>query len=232
MKLLITGGAGFSARAWRARCWHAARWPDRPSATSCSPTRRQRPTDLRADPRVAPASARCSSSARRCATRPSTASSTWPRRCPVNARPTSISACARTWTARARCSTRCVARQRRGAATRLVFSSSVAVFGPDAAVPMPAIVADDTLPAPQTSYGTHKLVCEHLIADYTRKGYHRRPRRAADDGDGAPRAAERRGVVVLQRHHPRAARGRRVGLPGVRRGLAPGVVAVPHGRKG
>jgi D-erythronate 2-dehydrogenase len=55
--------------------------------------------------------------------------------------------------------------------TRLVFSSSVAVFGPDAAVPMPALVADDTLPTPQTSYGTHKLICEHLVADYTRKGY-------------------------------------------------------------
>jgi nucleoside-diphosphate-sugar epimerase len=38
-------------------------------------------------------------------------------------------------------------------------------------VPLPAIVADDTLPAPQTSYGTHKLICEHLVADYTRKGY-------------------------------------------------------------
>jgi len=54
---------------------------------------------------------------------------------------------------------------------RLVFSSSVAVFGPDPAVPLPARVADDTLPAPQTSYGTHKLICEHLVADYTRKGY-------------------------------------------------------------
>jgi nucleoside-diphosphate-sugar epimerase len=54
---------------------------------------------------------------------------------------------------------------------RLVFSSSVAVFGPDPAVPLPALVADDTLPAPQTSYGTHKLICEHLLADYTRKGY-------------------------------------------------------------
>ena len=58
-----------------------------------------------------------------------------------------------------------------GKAPRLVFSSSVAVFGPDPAVPLPAIVADDTLPAPQTSYGTHKLICEHLVADYTRKGY-------------------------------------------------------------
>lgn len=62
--------------------------------------------------------------------------------------------------------------QHQGAApTRLVFSSSIAVFGPDAGVPMPAVVADDTLPTPQTSYGTQKLVCEHLIADYTRKGY-------------------------------------------------------------
>jgi len=58
-----------------------------------------------------------------------------------------------------------------GNVPRLVFSSSVAVFGPDPAVPLPAVVADDTLPTPQTSYGTHKLVCEHLIADYTRKGY-------------------------------------------------------------
>jgi len=55
--------------------------------------------------------------------------------------------------------------------TRLVFSSSVAVYGPDAAVPLPAVVADDTLPTPQTSYDKQKLICEHLIADYTRKGY-------------------------------------------------------------
>jgi D-erythronate 2-dehydrogenase len=55
--------------------------------------------------------------------------------------------------------------------TRLVFSSSIAVFGPDPAVPLPATVADDTLPAPQTSYGTQKLICEHLVADYTRKGF-------------------------------------------------------------
>ena len=58
-----------------------------------------------------------------------------------------------------------------GKVARVVFSSSVAVFGPDPAVPLPKVVADDTLPAPQTSYGTQKLICEHLIADYTRKGY-------------------------------------------------------------
>jgi nucleoside-diphosphate-sugar epimerase len=58
-----------------------------------------------------------------------------------------------------------------GKAPRFVFSSSVAVFGPDPAVPLPGVVTDTTLPAPQTSYGTQKLICEHLVADYTRKGY-------------------------------------------------------------
>jgi len=45
------------------------------------------------------------------------------------------------------------------------------VFGPDPALPMPKVVADDSIPAPQTSYGTQKLICEHLVADYTRKGF-------------------------------------------------------------
>ena len=58
-----------------------------------------------------------------------------------------------------------------GKVAKLVFSSSVAVFGPDPSFAWPGTVADDTLPAPQTSYGTHKLMCEYLIADYTRKGY-------------------------------------------------------------
>lgn len=63
-------------------------------------------------------------------------------------------------------------RVERGAApARLVFSSSIAVFGPDPAVPLPAVVNDTTLPTPQTSYGVHKHICEHLVADYTRKGY-------------------------------------------------------------
>jgi nucleoside-diphosphate-sugar epimerase len=58
-----------------------------------------------------------------------------------------------------------------GRVPRLVFSSSVAVFGPDPAHPLPDVVADETLPAPQTSYGTQKLVCEHLVADFTRRGF-------------------------------------------------------------
>ena len=60
---------------------------------------------------------------------------------------------------------------RGGKPPRLVFSSSVAVFGPDPSKPLPDLVADDTLPAPKTSYGTHKLMCEYLIADYSRKGF-------------------------------------------------------------
>lgn len=51
------------------------------------------------------------------------------------------------------------------------FSSSVAVYGSDAAVPLPAVVRDDTLPTPQSSYGIHKFVCEQLVADYSRKGF-------------------------------------------------------------
>ena len=53
------------------------------------------------------------------------------------------------------------------APARMVFSSSVAVFGGD----LPAVVTDDTTPTPQTSYGTQKLIGELLVADHTRKGY-------------------------------------------------------------
>ena len=56
-------------------------------------------------------------------------------------------------------------------APRFVFASSVAVFGSDPAFPLPATVRDDTLPTPQSSYGIHKLICEQLVADYTRKGF-------------------------------------------------------------
>ncbi|MEO8855517.1 MAG: D-erythronate dehydrogenase [Burkholderiaceae bacterium] len=58
-----------------------------------------------------------------------------------------------------------------GKPARLVFSSSVAVYGPDPSFALPKRVGDETLPAPQTSYGVQKLVCEHLITDYTRKGF-------------------------------------------------------------
>jgi nucleoside-diphosphate-sugar epimerase len=53
----------------------------------------------------------------------------------------------------------------------LVFSSSLAVFGNDPALPPLDVVEDDTFPHPQTSYGTQKLIGELLVADYARKGF-------------------------------------------------------------
>jgi D-erythronate 2-dehydrogenase len=50
---------------------------------------------------------------------------------------------------------------------RLVFSSSIAVFG----APFPAAIPDDFAPTPLTSYGTQKAMIELLLADYTRRGF-------------------------------------------------------------
>jgi nucleoside-diphosphate-sugar epimerase len=50
---------------------------------------------------------------------------------------------------------------------RLVFTSSLAVFGP----PLPEMVTDATTPIPQSSYGTQKLIGELLVADFARKGF-------------------------------------------------------------
>jgi nucleoside-diphosphate-sugar epimerase len=53
----------------------------------------------------------------------------------------------------------------------VVFTSSLAVFGSDPAIGPIGEVDDDTLPRPQSSYGTQKFVGEQLVADYTRKGF-------------------------------------------------------------
>lgn len=53
----------------------------------------------------------------------------------------------------------------------VVFASSVAVFGASDDHPLPAMVNDHTLPNPQSSYGIQKVIGEHLLADYTRKGF-------------------------------------------------------------
>jgi len=57
-----------------------------------------------------------------------------------------------------------------GAHPRLVFTSSVAVYGPGAGV-LPETVLDTTAVAPLSSYGTQKAIAELLINDYTRKGF-------------------------------------------------------------
>ncbi|WP_075737216.1 D-erythronate dehydrogenase [Streptomyces acidiscabies] len=58
-----------------------------------------------------------------------------------------------------------------GPVPRLVFASSVAVYGSDPALPLPPVVGESTLPMPRSSYGVQKFVCEQLIADYTRRGF-------------------------------------------------------------
>lgn len=72
------------------------------------------------------------------------------------------------------------------AAPRLVFASTVAVYG-DA---LPEAVDEQTPPAPALSYGAHKLACEILIADAARRGdvdacSLRLPGVVARPGDGA-----------------------------------------------
>ena len=50
---------------------------------------------------------------------------------------------------------------------RVVFSSSIAVFG----APFPPRIDDDFFQTPLTSYGTQKAICELLLADYSRRGF-------------------------------------------------------------
>jgi nucleoside-diphosphate-sugar epimerase len=51
-------------------------------------------------------------------------------------------------------------------APRVVFTSSVAVFG----APLPDMIPDDFATTPLTSYGTQKAIGELLLADYSRRG--------------------------------------------------------------
>jgi nucleoside-diphosphate-sugar epimerase len=54
-----------------------------------------------------------------------------------------------------------------GAPLRLVFSSSMASFGP----PLPDVVDDSTPQHPASSYGTQKVIAELLLDDYSRRGF-------------------------------------------------------------
>ncbi|MEZ6125531.1 MAG: SDR family oxidoreductase [Planctomycetaceae bacterium] len=49
---------------------------------------------------------------------------------------------------------------------RLVFTSSIAVFG----APFPDAIGDDFHTTPLTSYGTQKAICELLLNDFSRRG--------------------------------------------------------------
>jgi nucleoside-diphosphate-sugar epimerase len=50
---------------------------------------------------------------------------------------------------------------------RLVFTSSIAVFG----APFPDAIPDSFHHTPLTSYGTQKAICELLLTDYSRRGF-------------------------------------------------------------
>jgi D-erythronate 2-dehydrogenase len=50
---------------------------------------------------------------------------------------------------------------------RLVFTSSIAVFGE----PLPEVIGDSHHHTPLTSYGTQKAICELLLSDYSRRGF-------------------------------------------------------------
>ena len=50
---------------------------------------------------------------------------------------------------------------------RVVFTSSIAVFG----APLPYPIPDEFHTTPLTSYGTQKAICELLLADYSRRGF-------------------------------------------------------------
>jgi D-erythronate 2-dehydrogenase len=57
--------------------------------------------------------------------------------------------------------------RQRGHRPRVVFASSVAVYGGE----MPEVVQNNTALNPQSSYGTQKAIAELLLADYTRRGF-------------------------------------------------------------
>src|SRR5882762_2821692 len=50
---------------------------------------------------------------------------------------------------------------------RLVFTSSIAVFG----APFPEAIGDEFFHTPLTSYGTQKAIDELLLSDFTRRGF-------------------------------------------------------------
>ena len=60
-----------------------------------------------------------------------------------------------------------IRKQGAGYRPRVVFTSSIAVFG----APFPEAIGDDFLNAPLTSYGTQKAIVELLLSDYSRRGF-------------------------------------------------------------
>lgn len=60
-----------------------------------------------------------------------------------------------------------IANRQDGYKPRVVFTSSIAVFG----APLPYPIPDEFHTTPLTSYGTQKAICELLLSDYSRRGF-------------------------------------------------------------
>lgn len=60
-----------------------------------------------------------------------------------------------------------IANGKDGYKPRVVFTSSIAVFG----APLPYPIPDEFHTTPLTSYGTQKAICELLLSDYSRRGF-------------------------------------------------------------
>jgi nucleoside-diphosphate-sugar epimerase len=99
---------------------------------------------------------------------------------------------------------------------RVVYASSIAVYGGS----LPACVDEATLPSPALSYGAHKLACEILLADASRRGgvdgcALRLPGVVARPGDGA-------GLIsaFMSQLFWKLAAGQPIALPVTREGTA------------
>lgn len=57
--------------------------------------------------------------------------------------------------------------RKRSPGARVVYASSQAVYNNSVTLP----VTESQMPTPETSYGAEKMMCEYLIAEYTRRGF-------------------------------------------------------------
>ena len=89
--------------------------------------------------------------------------------------------------------------RQRGHTPRVVFTSSVAVYGGD----LPDVVTDDLALRPASSYGTQKAIAELLLADYSRRGFVDGRVLRLPTVSVRPGLPNKAASVIRQRHHPR-----------------------------
>ena len=100
-------------------------------------------------------------------------------------------------------------RRVQGYTPRLVFTSSIAVFG----APFPEAIGDEFFLTPLTSYGTQKAIGELLLNRLHPPRLLRRGRHPAAHHLRAAGQAQQGGLGLLLQHHPRALNGEEAVLP-------------------